>query len=262
MSQGPLFQDALLDPNRGNGARRSRSLLAALATQAFVCGALLTLPLLHPAALPTVLARAEIKPPLPHINVVLQPVERMPRPVVSATASSLRVAQPANPVPEIEAARRGGMLTHAAVLAIVPGDPAITLGNGMARPFSFGSGPGDPGGTGSATSAVHVVPATASPRKPLTISSGVSAGHLLEPIRPHYPAVAIQMRQGGTVVVTATIDVHGRIADLRVLSGPSLLRNAALDAIRDARYQPFLLNGEPTEVVTTISVNFRLGGQS
>jgi protein TonB len=63
----------------------------------------------------------------------------------------------------------------------------------------------------------------------------------------------------GTVVVTAMIDKEGRIVGVRVLSGPAMLQGAAVDAVREARYRPYLLNGEATEVETTVSVNFRLG---
>src|SRR5258705_234446 len=62
------------------------------------------------------------------------------------------------------------------------------------------------------------------------------------------------------VVVEAVISRKGAIESLRVVSGPQMLQNAALDAIREARYRPFRLNGEPTEVQTTITVNFRMGG--
>jgi protein TonB len=62
------------------------------------------------------------------------------------------------------------------------------------------------------------------------------------------------------VVVSAVISRTGRIESLRVLSGPAMLQTAAMEAIRAARYQPYRLNGEPTEVETTITVNFRLAG--
>lgn len=65
---------------------------------------------------------------------------------------------------------------------------------------------------------------------------------------------------GGSVVVEATISRTGAIESLHVMSGPPMLRGAAMDAIRAARYEPFRLNGEPTEVQTTITVNFRMGG--
>jgi protein TonB len=63
----------------------------------------------------------------------------------------------------------------------------------------------------------------------------------------------------GVVVMEATISKMGRIESLRVVSGPEMLRRAALDAVQAARYAPYQLNGEATEVQTTITVNFRLG---
>ncbi len=80
------------------------------------------------------------------------------------------------------------------------------------------------------------------------------------PIRPVYPAIARAAGVQGTVVVTALISRAGMIESLRVVSGPPMLQNAAVEAIRAARYQPYRLNGEPTEVETTITVNFRMGG--
>jgi protein TonB len=83
---------------------------------------------------------------------------------------------------------------------------------------------------------------------------------LLAPIRPVYPAIAKAAGVQGTVVVEAVISRKGTIESLRVVSGPPMLQSAAMDAIRAARYQPFRLNGEPTEVETRITVNFRMGG--
>lgn len=90
------------------------------------------------------------------------------------------------------------------------------------------------------------------------MSAGVAAGQLIAPIRPVYPAIARETGTQGTVVVQATISKSGTIENPRVVSGPSLLVNAALDAVRQARYRPFLLNGQPVEVETTISVIFRM----
>jgi protein TonB len=90
----------------------------------------------------------------------------------------------------------------------------------------------------------------------------VAQGQLLVPIRPVYPAIALASRTQGTVVVAATISKDGRIENLRVVSGPAMLVNAAVQAISQARYRPYLLNNEPVEVETTINVVFRLGGDS
>ncbi len=95
---------------------------------------------------------------------------------------------------------------------------------------------------------------------PLNVSTGVLQGMLIAPIRPVYPAIAKAAHVEGSVIVEAIISRTGTIESLRVVSGPPMLREAALDAIRAARYQPYRLNGEPTEVQTRITVNFRMGG--
>jgi protein TonB len=82
---------------------------------------------------------------------------------------------------------------------------------------------------------------------------------LLTPIQPLYPAIAKATHTEGTVVMEAVISKAGRIESLRAVSGPQMLRGAALNAVQAARYQPYRLNGEPTEVQTTITVVFRLG---
>jgi protein TonB len=106
-----------------------------------------------------------------------------------------------------------------------------------------------------------IIPAhPAKPVGPLHVSSGVATGQLIVPIQPRYPAIALATRTQGTVVVAAVISAAGRIESLRVLSGPPLLVQAATDAIRQDRYRPWQLNGEPVEVETTINVVFSLGG--
>jgi protein TonB len=82
---------------------------------------------------------------------------------------------------------------------------------------------------------------------------------LLERTAPEYPAVAKAARVSGTVVLQATISKTGAIENLRVISGPPLLQDAAMDAVKTWRYRPYLLNGEPVEVETTVNVVFALG---
>ena len=82
----------------------------------------------------------------------------------------------------------------------------------------------------------------------------------MAPIRPVYPAIAKAAGVQGTVVVEAVISSTGSIESLRVVSGPPMLRSAAVETIHAARYQPYRLNGEATAVETTITVNFRMGG--
>jgi protein TonB len=100
----------------------------------------------------------------------------------------------------------------------------------------------------------------AAPPKKLSISSGVMSGMLLDKITPQYPAIAKAARIQGTVVLQATISKAGGITNLRVVSGPPMLQQAALDAVRSWRYKPYLLNGDPVEVETTVNVVFNLGG--
>jgi protein TonB len=82
---------------------------------------------------------------------------------------------------------------------------------------------------------------------------------LLAPIRPIYPQIARITHTEGTVIVQAIISRTGQIESAHILSGPPMLQNAALDAVRSAHYHPYLLNGQPTEVETTITIHFTLG---
>jgi protein TonB len=111
---------------------------------------------------------------------------------------------------------------------------------------------------GIGTGAAPIVKAAA-PKK-IAVSSGVMAGNILVKTQPQYPAIAKAARIQGTVVLQATISKTGTIEGLTVVSGPPMLQQAALDAVRSWRYKPYLLNGEPVEVGTQINVVFSLGG--
>ena len=113
------------------------------------------------------------------------------------------------------------------------------------------------GGTGSGP-VIKVTPPK--PTGPARISGGVMAGRILSKTIPVYPPIAKAAHVGGTVVLHAIISKSGKIDQLQAVSGPAMLQGAALDAVRQWRYQPYLLNGEPTEVDTTITVNFNLNG--
>jgi len=90
------------------------------------------------------------------------------------------------------------------------------------------------------------------------ISAGVAAGLLLHKTAPLYPPIAKAARVSGTVVLEATISETGSVENLRVISGPAMLQEAALEAVRTWRYRPYLLNGRPVEVLTTVNVIFTL----
>jgi protein TonB len=97
----------------------------------------------------------------------------------------------------------------------------------------------------------------AAPKK-ITVSSGVEASKITDQVQPVYPPIAKAARIQGTVVLAATIGKSGSIQDLKVVSGPAMLQQAALDAVRRWRYRPTVLDGVPVDVDTTISVVFTL----
>jgi protein TonB len=94
---------------------------------------------------------------------------------------------------------------------------------------------------------------------PLRVSEGVQGARLTFGPHPAYPQIAIAARSQGTVKLEAIIAADGSIRNLRVISGPPLLVNAARDAVWQWRYHPTLLNGVAVEVLTEIDVNFTLG---
>ncbi len=92
----------------------------------------------------------------------------------------------------------------------------------------------------------------------LNISQGVSLGLLVKKVEPVYPPNAVHMQVEGSVQLLATISKSGDITDVKVLSGDKQLTRAASDAVKRWKYKPYLLNGEPVEIQTQITVNFRL----
>ena len=131
--------------------------------------------------------------------------------------------------------------------------PAAGLGgagmealNGNGAPAAFFNGAG--------RSNVRVVP------KVVTVSAGVAVGMLTRKTQPVYPTIAKSARVQGTIVLQATISKSGSVDNLHVVSGPVMLRQAAVDAVKTWHYRPYMLNNEPTEVETTINVIFALGG--
>jgi protein TonB len=110
-------------------------------------------------------------------------------------------------------------------------------------------------------------PAVAAPPPPppkqtqrIKLGGQVVAAKLLAQPQPVYPPLARQARIQGNVVLHAIIDKDGRVGELQVISGHPLLVQSALEAVKNWRYQPTQLNGEPVEVDTTITVSFVLGG--
>lgn len=94
--------------------------------------------------------------------------------------------------------------------------------------------------------------------EPVRVSGGVMNGQAISKVPPEYPAEAKEQRITGTVVLHAIIGKDGTVQELVVISGPKELQNSALDAVRQWVYKPYLLNGNPVAVDTTINVTYSL----
>jgi protein TonB len=140
--------------------------------------------------------------------------------------------------------------------AQLDGDPSSVIPNGYipgSIPMTDFSTPHPPVARPSAETHITSV------KSIVKVSEGVLQAQLISRIEPRYPPLAVQTRKEGTVLLHAIISIDGRITALEVVTGPPLLVQAAIDAVRQWRYRPTYLNGEPVEVETSITVIFRLG---
>jgi protein TonB len=235
-----MFEDALMESSgRIRTQRGWFSGVATICNGVFVC-LLVLWPLFHPASLPRQVLSLAVAAPAPPAA----PVERIQRPMIAVHAMPV-----ANPF-----AAPSRIPSHIANDRDVP--PA--LANDFANPLAQ-QGAGLPGGLADSIGTAATPQVRAVPPKTLAISSGVMAGNKVSGVAPQYPAIARAARIEGTVVLSATISKSGTIENLYVISGPPMLTSAAEQAVRTWRYRPYLLNGEPVDVETTVYVNFRLG---
>ncbi|HEX7174125.1 MAG TPA: energy transducer TonB [Pyrinomonadaceae bacterium] len=91
-----------------------------------------------------------------------------------------------------------------------------------------------------------------------TINGGILNGKAISKPAPAYPAIAKAARASGTVVVRIIVDESGRVSEAEAISGHPLLQQAAVAAVRQWRFSPTLLSGQPVKVAGTVSVNFNL----
>jgi periplasmic protein TonB len=129
---------------------------------------------------------------------------------------------------------------------------------------STGSGPidgvehGTPGGLETICCGSAPPPPPPAPVTPMRLHQGIKAPHKIVDVPPAYPPVAQRARVEGIVILEAVIDAQGRVASVRVLRSIALLDQAAVDAVRQWRFTPAILNAEPVPVVMTVTVNFTL----
>jgi protein TonB len=233
-----MFEDSLMESGHRIKARSKYWSIFALFLNSGILLALIVWPLLHPEALPKqMMAALMVAPPAP------TPPPAMPKAHLKSAMVSTELLAPSRIPKPIMVVQQSSLppSTEGVVEVLSSGPPA-----GLSTVIgSTGTGP------------AIVVKAT--PPKKISISSGVMAGNLLEKTLPQYPAIAKAARVQGVVVVQATISNTGLIENLRVISGPPMLQQAAVDAVRSWRYTPYLLNGEPVEVETTVNVVFNMG---
>jgi periplasmic protein TonB len=219
--------------------------------QAILVIAVISIPLVRPSVIalraprlamlaPPVIPRRVPEPPPTVVHVTTSAASSMAAPVRAAATVAARIP--------------------------VSGSTRAVDDGPVLLPFGSMVGPGGPislSGGDTVGPVVRVAVAGSSGSKavgPMRVSTGVSLGLLVHPIQPVYPPIARASRTEGVVIVQAIISKSGHIESAHAVSGPVMLQAAAVDAVRRAEYRPFLLNGQPTEVDTTISINFRMGG--
>ena len=236
-----MFADSLCESRWGSHSHRGWITLASLIAQSLAVATLLVLPLLHTER-------------LPQMHSIVEPLLSPTRP---ATTSETRHStnQSSNPV--------------RAVL-VVPRQEIKLVPAGSSQPPVDVNHLGVPGGTSNHWSENQVLNSIANsasnfalPPKPTHQTPRVSRmmeGNLIFRVQPLYPPLAKQARIQGQVILRAAISRNGMIENLQVLSGHPMLVQAAIDAVKQWRYRPYSLNGEPVEVETQVTVNFMLSG--
>lgn len=140
--------------------------------------------------------------------------------------------------------------------------PPVAVGGGVIGGVPGGMPGGQMGGViggiVNSTSIAAVPKFTPVTPQRIRISQGVTKGLLVHRVEPAYPTLAKSARVQGEVVLNAIIDANGQIQNLQLVSGHPMLVPAAIAAVREWRYKPYLLNGQPVEVETTITVIFSL----
>jgi periplasmic protein TonB len=250
-----MFLESFTDAGACRPSQRRWATLISFAVQALAVLALLILPLFYIGALPPI-------HPVPQAIWSGPAAHAFPHRVTNLvrTPATLKAAVLQQPrfIPTGIQQPRGGSnsdsaLASGATSADGAGPPSLypAAGDG-ASPSSLLIPPGP---------RLMVVPAPAHGNGVETrlVISHLTEGMLLRRVDPEYPRMAKLARIQGQVLLTAVINKNGEIEKLQAVSGPPLLIKAALAAVSQWRYRPYIVNGQPCEVETQITVNFRLG---
>ncbi len=243
-----MFADSMLETSWAQRSRRSWTTLTSFGLQAIVGGLLLLLPMLRTVGLP---AYRALSTPISLGRPA--PAPSSPRPQTGGPST------PLNPeVIHLMAPPRIPITVDTGADEAQPHLPGAPFGDGISKDGQTGLPPGllsIPGGT-----RVVMPPTPPAPIARAIRTSSMLEGNLIRRVQPTYPPLARSARIEGSVELAAVISKAGTIDNLRVLSGHPLLVHSAIEAVSQWRYRPYILNGEPVEVETQITVRFFLSG--
>lgn len=246
-----MFEDSLIESGGRLRTKRGATTLLSFVLQVFLIGILILIPLLYTEALPkqqlmTFLVAPPPPPPPP------PPPAAAPIKVVKQIQSDIVNGQLRTPtkIPE-----------KVQMIKEEEAPPPVMATGGVVGGVPGGVPGGQMGGVigGIISSTPVAVPRVATPQR-VRVSQGVSQGLLIRKVQPVYPPLARQARIQGNVVLQAEISKDGTIENLRLMSGHPMLAPSAIEAVKQWRYKPYFLNGEPVEVETQITVIFSLSG--
>ena len=246
-----MFTESILETSWGQRVRRGWMTLGSFGLQVFAIGVLLLLPLWKTVGLPAVDRKVS--------TPVMWGPGGDPAPVRRTGVST-----PTRTPIEVDTGRL--MMPTQIPTRIARGGPEPTT-NGGGDPAPGPFLPGGPGGGSPDGLRVPGLPSglrVVMPVAPPTVThvfkqSSFLEGNLVRRVQPVYPPLARTARIQGPVVVYAMINRAGTMDNVRAISGHPMLVPAAVEAVSQWRYRPYVLNGEPNEVETQITVNFYLG---
>ena len=246
-----MFEDSLLESGGRLRTKRGMTTMFSFILQVFLVGVLVLIPLLFTEALPkaalTTFLVAPPPPPPPPPPPAAAPVK-----VVKQIQSDIMNGQLRTPtkIPE-----------KVQMIKEEDSPPPTMSAGGVVGGVPGGVPGGQMGGVigGIISSTPVAVPKVATPQR-VRVSQGVSQGLLIKKVQPPYPPLARSARIQGSVILQAEISKDGTIQNLRLISGHPMLAPSAIEAVKQWRYKPYFLNGEPVEVETQITVNFTLSG--
>jgi periplasmic protein TonB len=238
-----MFEDSLMESGGRIKTNQKWTGLVSTLVQLGLVGFLVLLPLIFTEALPKgqlttwLVAPPPPPPPPPPAAPQIQHVQKVIEIVDGALRTPSKIPKKIQMIKEEEApAQNAGVM--GGVVGGVPGGSAGGVIGGI---------------IGSAAPP----PKVATPQK-LRVSSGVAEGLKIHDVTPTYPQMARIAHIQGDVLLQATISKSGVIENLHGVQGHPILIQAAMDAVKQWKYKPYILNGEPVEVETTIKVQFHM----